>query len=331
MEKSKRDADSDGEQQRPFLSRNGLIAVLVSGLLLLSSYTVFHEEEFLHLLTREIGFALVVAVTIWVTFDSFLHWESEDKWTRRIEHISKNVFFGVFRKNFPEEFIREANVLLLDHTFMRRALHITYTITEDSYCDGVGGPERWFVKLNAVVGCKVRNVGNSVAKLPIGIGLPNPMVDEMKPHCRVIKVARKLDGKEVAFDLTEGETKFRASLQDDSLSHIPFELPAIDLAPGAEIDLIFNYVMAKEEEDTEIFQSLFPCESVTITVVDAGPTKRVVRARSIHPSDLENFTSSDQPGGAKTYNFKLDRYLLPHQGYAIWWKKLPARNAPGGG
>jgi hypothetical protein len=59
--------------------------------------------------------------------------------------------------------------------------------------------------------------------------------------------------------------------------------------------------------------------------MDTGPTPRIVRARSIHAAQLENDTSAYAKG---TYNFKLGRYLLPHQGFANWWKRIPDKEPP---
>jgi hypothetical protein len=82
--------------------------------------------------------------------------------------------------------------------------------------------------------------------------------------------------------------------------------------------------MAKEEEDTELLQTRYPTDSLSVTIFDHGPTRRIVRARSIHLGDLRDDTPKEANG---CYNFTLDRYFLPHQGFAIWWKKSPpARN-----
>ena len=143
----------------------------------------------------------------------------------------------------------------------------------------------------------------------------------MKSSCKVLGITIKSPGaKDSKPDLTAAEKAFREDMNDDQKYTARFALDPIDLEPNAEVEIIFDYVMAKEDEDTEIFQTLYPADSAIITVMDRGPTPRAVRARSIHVSALENDTSAQATG---TYNFKLSKYLLPHQGFVIWWKKVP--------
>lgn len=298
---------------------NAMFALLIGFILLtwshlgLAAYPVFHTAA------HEIGFALLVAVTIWGSFELFEQAKTDDEWNNKIEKIARNVFFGVFKRNFPEEFIKEANILVLDHTFIRSGLNVTYTITDGSYTDRAG-QTRPYVKLYSIARYKIRNVGNTNSKLPIGINLPNPLIDEMKSNCKVLRITIKRGGREEKPDLTAGEEAFRKSIEDDKKYQVSFRLEPIELEPNEEVEIIFDYVMAKEDEDTEIFQTLYPADSVSITIMDRGPTERAVRARSIHVSDLENDTSAETTG---TYNFKLSKYLLPHQGFVIWWKRVP--------
>jgi hypothetical protein len=136
-----------------------VVALLLGLLLLAVSYWGAQGYPFLRDATHEIGFALIVAVTIWTTYEFFTQAETEDQWNNRIETITRNVFFGVFKRNFPSDFIKEANVLVLDQTFMREDLHVIYTISDANYTDR-SGRQRTFVKLNAVARYKVFNVGN---------------------------------------------------------------------------------------------------------------------------------------------------------------------------
>jgi hypothetical protein len=298
---------------------NAIIALLAGALLLAISYFVVPENSFLRDLSHEIGFALLVAVTIWITFEFFNQVESDDQWNARIEVIAKNVFFGVFKRNFPPDFIKEANILVLEHQFIRSGMHLTYSLADQTYQDR-SGRTREFVKVSAVARCKVKNIGNAPAQLPIVIGLPNPLIDEMKSVCSVNSVTIKQNGKEAKPDLATAQSNFREKIKDDNLFMVPFSLASLSLEPDEVVELILDYSMAKEDEDTEIFQTLYPADSIIITVLDQGPTRRVIRARSIHFSPLENDTSAATSG---VYNYKLDKYLLPHQGFAIWWKKVP--------
>lgn len=300
------------------------IAFLASVVLLIAP-TIYPVSEhptiagFLH----EIGFALFVAIVVWAVFEYFSNAETEDHWNDRIEKITKNVFFGVFRRNFPEGLIKEATILLLDHTFLRKSLDITYTLADGSYINREGRPQS-FVKLGAITRFKIVNISNSDAGYPIGVGLPNPLIDEMKQFCKVNRMyVRRGDAVE-EFDLDEAEKKFRTNIKDDNIYQVNFEVSSILIKSGEEVEFVSDYMMAKEEEDTELLQTRYPTDSLSVTILDHGPTERIVRARSIHLGNLRNDTPKEGNG---CYNFTLDRYFLPHQGFVIWWKKVPlARN-----
>jgi hypothetical protein len=310
--------------RRPILNFRS-VCVLAIGLLMVICSEFFFPDGNLHpvaelakLLLQEIGFALIVALIIWCGFEYFSHVESEDEWNERIEKISKSVFFGVFRRNFPEALIREANTLLLEQTFIRRGCHVSYTLRDDTFKDEKGNAQP-FVRLEAVARFKIQNISNTSASLPIAIGLPNPIQEDLKTKCAVIGATIKRNGKATVCDLKEAEQKFREELKNDLEYQVAFRLPEVTLDPQEEIEVIWDYVMAKEEEDTEIFQTRYPTDSISITVLDTSPSKRFVRARSIHPVQLDNDSSAQSKG---TYNYRLDRYLLPHQGFAIWWKQV---------
>src|SRR4051812_34605439 len=122
----------NGQQPKPtpkiFNLRSGLALLLGLGLIVVANTDIIFSTEpsdmaeqkslFL-LLIKEIGFALIVALTIWAMWEYFSLAESEDQWNERIERVAKSVFFSVFKRNFPEQLIQEANLLLLEQNFVR--------------------------------------------------------------------------------------------------------------------------------------------------------------------------------------------------------------------
>jgi hypothetical protein len=298
---------------------SAVVAFLLGCILLLISYHLTVEQEFWKDSTHEIGFALIVAVCIWGVFEFFAQSQREEQWIRRIEAMSKNVFMGVFRRNLPEKMIKEATLLLLEHDFVRRDAHITYTITDHEY-KARDNILRKFVKLNSTARFKVKNVSEEKKNYEVRIGLPNPLIDEMKPHCGVNRIFYKVDGEEIVFNLDAPEATFREGMKDDKKYQIPFIAGQIQVGSDQEIELFFDYFMAKEEEDSELFHTGIPTDGVNITIVDTNPHMRIVRARSVHRSPLNDNTSMSVSG---TYLFTLDDFLLPHQGFVIWWKNYP--------
>jgi hypothetical protein len=306
-------------------ARNVAFAVLVAVILLLISYSLPADKPpfdvFWRLALHELGFALIVASIIWIAFEVFRQEETDERWNERIERISQNVFFGVFKKNFPDELIREAQRLVLEQNFVRSGLQITYNLIDDKFVDH-NNNECLFVKVNAVGLFNIRNVANDHRKFPVVISLPNPLLDEMKEFCRLNRVLIKKGGSEVPVNLYEANKKFQEDLRNDSASQVPIELTSVELEPNEQIAILFDYNMAKEREDTEVFTTGYGADSVVLTVVDKGPTRRKVLARSIHRRPLDDDSSPESRG---TYNFKLMEYLLPHQGFLVWWKNIPER------
>ena len=105
------------------------------------------EGTFWRDLFHEIGFALIVAVVIWTIFEFFTRAEHEKRWAQHTQDIAKGVFFGVFRRNFPDEYIKEAHNLVLDHRFIRFGLNVTYTLVDDTFTNRAGNPQK-FVRLH---------------------------------------------------------------------------------------------------------------------------------------------------------------------------------------
>jgi hypothetical protein len=300
-----------------------MLALVVAILLLVVNHYAVAEGSLLSLLTREIGLALLVAVAIWFIFEVSTQQESEEVWNKRIEAMASNVFFGVLKRNLPEKFIQEARALALENDFVRSNLTVTYTITDATYTDRAGHLRK-FVRVSAVASSRIKNLGSVKGDLPVAIGLPNPLIDEMKCECRVTGVLIKRGTQEERPPLEDATAKFAEAIKDDTKHQIPFHVCTIPVEPGEEVELTMSYLMAKEAEDTEIFQTKYPASSITVTILDRGPTKRAVRARAIHLAELDNASSAEDDG---TYVYKLERFFLPRQGFAVWWKEVPVPSA----
>jgi hypothetical protein len=222
------------------------IAFLASLVLLIGPHIYpLSEHPDIGNVVHEIGFALLVAIFVWGVFEFFSHAETEDHWNDRIEKITKNVFFGVFRRNFPEGLIREATILLLDHTFLRKGLDVTYTLMDGSYNDREGR-QQTFVKLSAITRFKIVNISNSNAEYPIVVGLPNPLIDEMKPFCKVNRLYIRRGDIIENFDLAEAEKVFRESMKDDNIYQVNFRLkPVIIKSAPRRLEWVAAWELAR--------------------------------------------------------------------------------------
>jgi hypothetical protein len=208
----------------------GIVLLIISNSDVIFSSTSAHIDEqksLVRLLIQEIGFALIVALIIWAMWEYFSQAESEDQWNARIERVAKSVFFGVFKRNFPEELIQEANLLLLEQNFVRSGCHLLYTLRDDSFARD-DGRQMPCVILEAVVRFKIKNIGNESLPCPLATSLPNPMHPAIKPKCAVHRVQVRAHGGElIDQDLNEAEKKFRIELADNLKHQARFELPPV--------------------------------------------------------------------------------------------------------
>ena len=282
------------------------------------------RNRFPRLAAHEVGFAFLVAVIIWSVFELSTRLDDETRWHSRVQVISKNVFMAVFRRRLPDDLLSEVTVLIFDHNFIRNSVHMTYTICDQEFLSR-NGSKQWFVCLHASVRMRITNVSETKAKLPLRMYLPNPLIDEMKEFCRVKSASYRINDVETFVDLSTAEERFRNDIKDDTKSSILFELSPIDVLPGVTIEVSWYYTMAKHDEDTEIFQTMVPAKHLIVTIIDTNPKKRIVRAESIHRSELREDISARAQG---TYNFYMDGYILPYQGFSVWWKNLPPPKQP---
>lgn len=215
--------------------------------------------------------------------------------------------------------MQEVNALMIEPSFIRGGLRIKYTLHDDTFQDRFG-KTRKFVRVDTLAFYRITNITSDVKKLPFVLGLPNPLIDEMKEKCRVTSVRVTHSENSQTLSLDAAEAKFRQEIKDDSKQTIRFVLQDIEFEPSQTMEIVIKYSYAKEEEDNEIYQTLYPVDGITIEIEDKGPTVRRVFCKSIGPHTL-NLIAGGPSEGSSTY--RLSRFVLPRQGAVVWWKKVP--------
>lgn len=299
--------------------RAALAFVLGVALILLSSEAPGRAEH----LVREIGFALVVAAVIWVAFSFMTQADQEERWRRRIEQLTDRIFYGALRRHLPKELLTEANALVLDQVFIKKNLTLEYVLEDDTYtkADGVVGP---YVKASAALRFTVVNVSDVPQSFPVAVLVPNPLDPALKDKCDVPSAAIIQHGQRRDLDISGPRARFRLAMVKSTAAHVTCRCGDIELAPGEEAEIDLRYVMAKHEDDSDHFEILYPSDSLRVMVVDRGAQERRVGASAHHPGQLEDQTLTSSGG---PYLYRLNRYLLPHQGASIWWRKGERRRA----
>ncbi len=303
---------------RRFLPSRAYVVLLLGILLIVfpkipETDTWHFYEEFL----KEIGFALIVSFFIWSIFEGFTRNAENERWNERINGISKNVFMGVLGRQLPPDLINEAHDLVLSQVFIREELRITYILSDDSYQKDDGSCGK-YVKMEALANFTVRNVSGSKSSHPIQVSIPNPMIKGLKDKCDVTRARVVVGDAEVDIGFAAARQAFLDQIDSAVGTHIAFKCKSVDIAANQIATISMSYTMAKEEEDSEVFQTLAPARTISVTVVDKNKGSRILRARSIHRTDLIDDTP---PTGAGNYHYSLSSFVLPHQGFVIWWKR----------
>lgn len=293
----------------------GLVAIFVSD--------AVGSPAWVKLLLKDVGFALLVAVFVWGFFEVAYRQKQDVRLDERIERITKNVFFGVFRRDLPGALIDEASMLVLEAKIVREKFSVHYTLSDGNY-QGADGSQHPFVRLRAVSSFVLRNVTRETVNVPIGVRIPNPIDPGLRAESNVIsiKVTDRPSANERELDLTHALEKMRREMSDDRALLCRCIPEILELRRGQRVRVAMEYVMAKETEDTEVLQSRYPSDGLKLIVIDTAPSKRIVRARSIHRENLIDDSSPDEPG---TNIYTLDNHLLPFQGAIVWWKnRIPS-------
>lgn len=272
-----------------------------------------------HTALHEIGFALLVSLIVWHLFEAQLSQEAESAWDGRIDRMTKNVFNAVLRKDLPKALLDETNNLVLNSSLIRESFSVTYTLRDENI--GVKNCTDC-VLVDAVVEFSMRNISTDKFDWPVRVALPNPVHDELKSLVEVSSIEVTKGGEIVPLEMKAGEEKFRQELDDNTLTKAVFHAGTVSLASGEICAVRASYTMAKEAEDSEVLQTLYPADGLRVTIFDqAGSEKRIILASSVHRNQIERLSQRSKGAGAEI--FKVPGYLLPHQGVLIWWKKAP--------
>jgi hypothetical protein len=293
-----------------------ITAAVVEPVKVIPDPTIRAVLEVLREFIREIGFALVVAVIIWSVFEYFAREENEALWKQRVEEITTNVFYAMHRRNFPTNYITVANDIILKPSFIRSGWFLHYSLRDSTFKHN--GTSIDFVEVTCVSHFEVTNIDENMAQFPLRVSLPNPADPSLKPKVGVSNVLVWREGRREDVALSDADVSFRKQMDDNVVNPV-FHAGFIDVHPKQKIEVSVTFTLAKQFDDTELIQTLYPTDSLRITISDHGPTKRFIRARSIHPDALEIETPVHATG---TYQARINRYLLPHHGFIFWWGSI---------
>ncbi|HWX86495.1 MAG TPA: hypothetical protein VNZ48_23085 [Xanthobacteraceae bacterium] len=290
----------------------GLVAVMASELI--------ESSRIVQILLHEIGFALIVASVVWFIFERISESHSERVWKRRSEKIAEDVFYGVLRRRLPKELLVVANELILAQDVIRKELCLSWEIFDGTaeLNEICGFP---VVRLDTRVSYRLLNISERPKTHQIVLSLPNPTLrgDHKLPMLSGVVIRQ---GDQL---LAPAETLLSQALcnRKEEDSRVIFNIASINLPADSDAFIAIEYSLLKYENDTDLFQTVFPADSISISIRDHRPGARLVGVRALHRDKLTVERCLPDKG---VYEYKLPKFFLPHQGVIVWWNKQKPRS-----
>lgn len=275
---------------------------------------------------KAVGLTIIAAVFISSTVDHRTRNYFFRQLSDRMRRLGSNVISGMFETTQPDRLFELIKRDILQKKIVRKTIDINYTLSDLKFEEGRLANRR-FVKLDVILLTVTENVSSSRAcdqgavVMPIGLGLPNPMYDELKPLTRINGF--RVGSTELTSEEIEAlNAELQECLKDDNAVDAHVDVSACTIPFGGALTVSGSYTMIKEMEDTEVFRTAEIAENISLTVTDKSELGLVIRARSMGAGKL-HFQSSPA-----SKQWKLDDLSLPLQGIMVWWKQpLPPKVA----
>lgn len=315
-------SELDKSNDRSFDSWLWLWATIIflSGVIIILVSDRVQLPDILGRVLHEVGFACIVASIVWIIFERFSERNSERAWRKRSEKIAEDVFYGVLRRRLPKQLLAAANELILAQDLIRRELRLEYEISD-------GGPELQkiygcpVVRLDTHASYKLINVGEKTVPHKVALSLPNAILPDDKQFPILSSTVIRQNGQPIS----QADTLLANAVNTKRVENdrVTFDIANINLAPDEEVFISVEYSLLKHENDSEVVQTTFASDSISIIIRDRKPGTRQVGARALHRDKLTVERNSPISG---MYEYSLDKFLLPHQGVIVWWSKHLHRN-----
>lgn len=275
-----------------------------------------------------IGLTIVAAVFISSTVDRRTRFAFFKQLAKKTEALGSAVLLGMFESRHHPRLFALIKENILEKNIIRKNIDINYTLVdlaEDFAGTRLEG-ER-YLKVDVILSTVTENINiaqndlKGAIRVPIKLGLPNPILDELKPFVRVNGF--RIGDKQIeSDDIEKINVKLQEKLNDDTQVDATIEIGEHFLQPGEQITVSGSYTMIKELQDTEVFRSIEIAENIHLTVVNRASEDLEIRARSLAHGTLHPQKSPS------AQQWKLDELSLPLQGIMVWWKKSPKGPSP---
>lgn len=277
---------------------------------------------------KAVGLTIVAAVAISSTVDHRTREYFFEQLSNKTEQLGSNVITGMFESNHPDRLFEIIRTNILQKKIIRRSIDVNYTLSDLSFDDPTHSLYgKKFLRVDVILSTITENVSldlgakGGIVEVPLGLALPSPMYDELKPFVR-INGFRIGDDEIAVGDIDKINVKLQESLKDDNAVDAKVDISKFEIPFAGSITCSGSYTMVKEIDDTEVFRTAEIAENIHLTVVDKSSHNLIIQARSMSQGKLHNQKSPT------AQQWKLDDLSLPLQGIMVWWKQPVSRPDP---
>lgn len=276
------------------------------------------------LLVAELGVALLVAWVIGTVLDVRIKRREERRKRREATELSQrreaeqveafereqrlvqDVFRGVLGIRHSAAYVRKVVETTLEQKVIRRGVSIIYTLRrlDDKERSRVKDPDRFMI-LDQVVNFELHNLSAEDVTVPVKLSVPYRHGNNLKTESKVQAVV--IAGKPLPPD----EIVESGSFGDTLCYSWDRDIPAL-----GKLSVLFKVRLIKEESDTEVWSSAYPCsEGVTLQVV--APADLHMGIRNITASKVRTETAPTDNGIGL---WKIDGPVLPNDSVVFYWR-----------
>lgn len=278
-----------------------------------NTHFLFKPETWVALF-KEFTFAIFIALAISVGIEETSRKEFNSEISQRMRDIQKNVFLSTYGRRVDKKVLARMEKLVLEADFMRRGHIAEYSISVIDPQKDFDPPLQLedtssvsFVSMHVETSYEVKNISDALQDFEVKLKVEKPPYDRLKDYAQISNVV--VAGKKFTPEEIAQQTQ---STKDELI----FTHTVKDIRPGDSIDVFTNSRMLKDDDDVEIWRSIYPSDGMTLVVRFPAEVNHS-GALPLHDKPL-HLHANDGPNGRKVW--KMKHGVLPHQGIVFWWR-----------
>ena len=270
------------------------------------------------LILSSLGTSLFAALTIYISLQILSEKLVEKKTIEIINAVKEDLFRAIYGRYISPSLFFEVERCLLKSDFIRKNTNLLLELNEQSpqsfdNPEGVQIDEELFqlAKDKGYLFClhsisyDLVNTSSSKAIAPIKSVIELPLDLELAPIVRTLGIS--VNGKLV--------NKDKIQVFNDIKRDACVTLHSEEVEPEEKLQVKVESLLLKKETDVETWASVFPTETLNITIVHGSSYD--ANASANHADSLIEAQNT-----ASMKQWVLDKGIFPYQSVVVWWHRI---------